>query len=99
MRFTLALIALVLAGPVAASADDFTASADDSVADQDIMVVDQDIELFPLANMDTETNNTLKTSTELGERRAVLVIRAEPDTSLPTSSSSVQMELPTSDGL
>lgn len=71
MKSMVALFTLVLLCPLTALADDFGV---------------EQVELFPLADMDSEINNTLKTSTELGEKRAVLVIRAENDTTLPTGS-------------
>lgn len=36
---------------------------------------DEQIEFFPLAEMESEINDTLKTTAESGERKAVLVIK------------------------
>ncbi|NBW81171.1 hypothetical protein EBR21_05395 [bacterium] len=91
MRSTLALIAVLSLCPLAASAEDFAVDeevASESVGTQDL---EQEIDIFPLTNMDTKANRTLRTSVESGEMRAVLVIRADEETSLPTSSAVISV--------
>jgi hypothetical protein len=50
---------------------------------------EEQIDFFPLAEMDSEINNSLKTTSESGERKAVLVIR---DERLPSLSQEVTEE-------